>query len=413
MALIDLDALRARPEAEGERADFPAGFPDPIDVPAARYTDEGFFALERERIFRRCWLYAGHTGQIPEAGDYVRLDAFAEPLILLRGTDGIIRCFFNTCQHRGSPLVLERTGNARLLVCPYHGWTYETGGTLRGYPEAKNFPRNTDRSCLGLKSVRCETYGSLIFINFAPEAEPLRDFLGPVADELDHLIGDKADDVHFASEELQTVAANWKLAGDANVETYHVPFLHEQSANPAIDANRTGQWLLPNGHSRMLIKYRPETAEFFRSGGTGLPRFKGISGNGLPLEGVYSFHIFPNTSIVMGSADLFFVISAVPRSAGEFRYLVHYFSPLPMGGEHEAQFRQLVAFNSHVLNEDLAVIPGIQTSMEAGGIDVLKLQYQERRIRRLHEVIDQWIGADDVPAPLRVPSLLDSHVEAR
>lgn len=412
MNTVDLDELRSRPDMEGERAAFPPGFPDPIDVPAARYTDEAFFDLEKKRVFDRCWLYAGHVEQVPNPGDFIRLDAFAEPLMLVRGQDGRIRCFYNSCQHRGSPLVLEKAGSARLLVCPYHGWTYETGGSLRGYPEAKNFPANTDRSCLGLKSIRCETFGALVFVNFSNEGPGLRAFLGPIADEIDEMIGDRSDDVHFAAEEFQIVAGNWKLAGDANIETYHVPFLHSETADSALDTGRTGQWLLPNGHSRMLIKFRPEMAAAMRDG-IGLPRFKGVGPTGLPLEGVYSFHIFPNTSIVLGGGEMFFVITAIPRAADSFAYLVHYCAATPRGSEHDALIRQVVAFNSRVLNEDLAVIPGMQASMASGGLEVLKLQYQERRIRRLHEELDRMIGPEDVPVALRVPPLLDSYVEAR
>src|SRR5262245_5376580 len=107
------DAIVRRPDEESSRDAFPSGFPDPIDVPAARYADPQFAALERTHIFERCWLFVAHADQVPGAGDYLMLEALdriGHPLFLLRGEDGAIRAFYNSCRHRGGPIVNQPSG---------------------------------------------------------------------------------------------------------------------------------------------------------------------------------------------------------------------------------------------------------------------------------------------------------------
>jgi hypothetical protein len=107
-----------------------------------------------------------------------------------------------------------------------------------------------------------------------------------------------------------------------------------------------------------------------------------------------------------------------PKCISSFRpfltvraYVVHYLVPVKLGGPHDSLIAKLVAFNSKVLDEDLEMIPSMQASMRAGSLTVLKLQYQERRIRRLHEDIDLRIGYADVPAAIHVPDVLGRYVE--
>ena len=83
----------------------PEGFPKLPDIPAGRYVDPDFFALEQERIWPRSWLMAGHRDELPGPGSYFRWDAAGVPLFLVRGRDEVIRAYYNTCSHRGGPVV--------------------------------------------------------------------------------------------------------------------------------------------------------------------------------------------------------------------------------------------------------------------------------------------------------------------
>lgn len=400
-------AIARRPEEERRRDSFPGGFPGRIDVPAGRYVDPSFLALEQKHLFASCWLFAAHTDELPRAGDYRMLEAFdrmGHPLFLVRGADGRIRAFYNTCRHRGGPLVDAPSGSTgKRLVCKYHAWTYELDGRLVGFPEAKNFPPDAKSTCPGLAEVACDTWGPFVFVKLAPGGPSLRQHLEPVASELDDLLGEKAAPVHFAGLRQLDVACNWKAPGDGNIETYHVPFVHPQSAAPLLDEKRTGQWLLPQGHSRMLIRFRSEPPE------APLPRFAGDTS--LAELGVYSFHVFPNLSIVFGGPSFGFFVTTFPDGVGHCSYLAHFFAPVARGEENAGLLEAMIEANWRVLLEDLGSQTAAQKSMQCGALDVLRLQYQERRIRYVHEEIDRRIGADRIPAHLRVPPLLDAFVE--
>jgi phenylpropionate dioxygenase-like ring-hydroxylating dioxygenase large terminal subunit len=403
-----LEAIIRRPDEESARDGFPDHFPHPIDVPAARYVDPEFAALERAHIFEKCWLFVAHADQLPAAGDYLMLDALdriGHPLFLVRGEDGEIRALYNSCRHRGGPLVNEPFGSTgKRLVCKYHSWTYDLEGRLVGFPEAKNYPRGAGADCPAIARVPCETWGSFVFVKLSPGGPTLREFLEPVASELDPLLGAGASDVHFAGIKQLGVACNWKAPGDGNIETYHVPFVHRHSAAPALDERRTGQWLLPHGHSRMLIRFRNELpAEL------GMPRFPGDTA--LAELGIYSFHLFPNLSVVLGGPTFAFLITTFPDGVNRCTYYTHFLSPVARTNETSAKIDAMIDANWSVLLEDLASQTSAQKSMQCGALDVLRLQYQERRIRYVHEEIDRWIGAERIPDRLRVPALLDGYVE--
>ena len=401
------EAIVRRPDEEGARDAFPSGFPNPIDVPAARYVDPDFLRLEQKHVLEACWLFVAHADELPRAGDYLfleALDRIGHPIFLVRGADERVRAFYNACRHRGGPLVDTPSGSTgERLVCKYHAWTYDLEGRLLGFPEAKNFPRGAKSACPGLARVACESWGPFVFVKLAPGGPSLREHLEPVASELDELIGERAAHVHFAGIKQIDVACNWKAPGDGNIETYHVPFVHRQSAAPLLDEKRTGQWLLPQGHSRMLIRFKTELPAL------PLPRFSGDTA--LAELGIYSFHVFPNLSIVFGGPSFGFMITTLPDGAGRCSYRTHFFSPVARGEQTAGLLDAMIEANWRVLLEDLSSQAAAQKSMQCGALDVLRLQYQERRIRYVHEEIDRRIGAERIPPPLRVPALLDPFVD--
>jgi phenylpropionate dioxygenase-like ring-hydroxylating dioxygenase large terminal subunit len=401
------EAIVRRPEEEGARDAFPSGFPNPIDVPAGRYVDPDFLRLEQKHVLEASWLFVAHADELPRAGDYLLLEALeriGHPVFLVRGADGRVRALYNACRHRGGPLVDAPGGSTgERLVCKYHAWTYDLDGRLLGFPEAKNFPRGMKSACPGLAQAQCETWGPFVFVKLAPGGPSLREHLEPVASELDGLIGERAAPVHFAGLKQIDVACNWKTPGDGNIETYHVPFVHRESAAPLLDEKRTGQWLLPHGHSRMLIRFKAELPSL------PLPRFSGDTA--LTELGIYSFHVFPNLSVVFAGPSFGFMISALPDGASRCSYRAHFFSPVARSEANAGLLDAMIEANWRVLLEDLSSQAAAQKAMQCGALDVLRLQYQERRIRYVHEEIDRRIGAERVPAGLRVPPLLDAFVE--
>ena len=107
-------------EYELERVGPPDGFPAFHDVPSGRYTDQEFYELEQEILFKKSWIIAGRVEDLPDQGSYFLFDELNMPLIVIRGKDDQIRCFSNTCRHRGAPVVREPQGTVRNLRCQYH-----------------------------------------------------------------------------------------------------------------------------------------------------------------------------------------------------------------------------------------------------------------------------------------------------
>ena len=403
-----VEEVKRRSLDERVRRAYPAGFPELPPVPAARYADASFAALEREAVFGRSWLMVAHVDELPHPGDYRLVGQLPQPIAIVRGQDDRIRAFYNTCKHRGAALLVDPAGNTgRRMTCPYHSWSYSLEGELAGYPDAHNFT-DLDRDCLSLSSIRCETWGPLIFVNLDPHAVPLLEFLAPVSQDLSEIAGLEGR-LHLAHHTVREAPCNWKLPVDANIETYHVNTVHRNSAGRALEQSATGIQLLRNGHSRMLIRFQEHVAASVE-----MPFPSIVNGVGdLASSGTFSYHVFPNLSIVFFGGGFLFFITNWPTTASTSTYHVHWCSSVPPTDDAGRTLnRTFVDMNEAVLFEDLSVLPGMQQSIDAGAIDSLTLSYQERRIYHVHEAIDRAIGVERIPNALRVAPVLGPFTES-
>ncbi|MEW6158495.1 MAG: aromatic ring-hydroxylating dioxygenase subunit alpha [Verrucomicrobiota bacterium] len=213
-----------------DRTDFiPAWFNEWIglckpgwSLPRPFYSDANVYRYDIELIWRRAWLFAGHSCEIPAAGDYFTLEVEANSIVVVRGDDGTIRAFHNVCRHRGSLVCTEHSGRATRLVCPYHQWTYGTDGKLLA---CRGMPNEFDKSEFSLWPVATETVAGLIYINlaerpsdFGPAREMIGSFARPQGFERARIA--KIVDYH--------VKANWKLVWENNRECYHCNINHPQ-----------------------------------------------------------------------------------------------------------------------------------------------------------------------------------------
>lgn len=205
-----------------------AGVRMPIEeahpLPAQVYTSQEWYDREIETIFLKRWLLATREEEIPNRGDYVRVDIVGEPLVVLRDDEGTIRTLSAICRHRASELCTGK-GNKRRLVCPYHSWTYTLKGKLMGAPsmeDAKCF----DKSDHDLPTFRTETWAGFVFINFDPDAEPLLDSLGDLPNRFRDY---KMEDMRVTRKWENRFNANWKIWVENSREGYHVPTVHRES----------------------------------------------------------------------------------------------------------------------------------------------------------------------------------------
>jgi choline monooxygenase len=193
-------------------------------IPGPWYTDTRVAELERRAVFGRTWQAVARTDQVREPGQYVTADVAGEPIVVVRGSDGVLRGFFNVCRHHATAVMWEECGRAQNMRCPYHGWTYDLEGQLRGMTDWEGVAR-FDKDRFGLVPVRLETWEAFVFVNLDPEAPPLLESLGGVV-ELVKPLGLSA--LGFFERRSYTLACNWKVFVDNYLDGgYHVPHMHK------------------------------------------------------------------------------------------------------------------------------------------------------------------------------------------
>jgi phenylpropionate dioxygenase-like ring-hydroxylating dioxygenase large terminal subunit len=217
------------------------GLPHALD--AAHYTDPAQFQREQERIFRRTWQYAGHASQLNDAGDYFAFELHGRSLFCVKDQEGTIRAFYNVCRHRAHQLVAG-SGNKRVLVCPYHAWSYELDGRLRGAPGADKVP-GFDSSGICLTPALSEVLGGFIFVNLDDNAEPMDAWYPSLASGLEEFLPhlDRLKPVYSREVEEK---CNWKVSVENYSECYHCRRNHPTFADGVVDADSYD--IVPQGH---------------------------------------------------------------------------------------------------------------------------------------------------------------------
>ena len=198
-----------------------APFEEAHAMPTSVYTSEEFLKRELSDVFSKDWFCVGRASALENAGDYLTLELANQPIIVLRDKDGTLKAMSNVCLHRMSTL-LEGQGNARAIVCPYHAWTYNLDGTLRGAP-AMTQNNGFCKSEYKLPQVRCEEWLGWAFVTLNPDAKPVAEELVKV----EELVGDY-DMTNYRQTFFETHVwdTNWKVLAENFMESYHLPVCH-------------------------------------------------------------------------------------------------------------------------------------------------------------------------------------------
>ena len=193
-------------------------------IPAPWYVDPRIAELERRTVFSSAWQAVGRAEQVQRPGQFVTANIADEPIVVVRGTDGELRAFYNVCRHHAAKVVTEPCGLASILHCPYHGWNYGLDGSLKGMPEfdgVSNFARSDN----GLVPVKAEIWEAFVFVNLNPNAPPLKEFLGGLVNRCAPL---SLSRLHYFATKSWDIACNWKVFVDNYLDGgYHVPHLHK------------------------------------------------------------------------------------------------------------------------------------------------------------------------------------------
>jgi phenylpropionate dioxygenase-like ring-hydroxylating dioxygenase large terminal subunit len=202
--------------------------PELMRNPVSTYTDPDLLAREIETLFRKFPIILGHAQNLPEPGSYFTNDDLGLPILVTRNNDGVVKAFMNVCRHRGARLTDEPCGVAKTLSCPYHKWTYDLNGNLRGLPHASGFG-DIDKKTLGLVELPAFERFGLIWVRPSTGEEELDidAWLAPMAEQLTSL--GLENHVVYREWSLDR-KMNWHLALEGFQESYHFCGAHEHTA---------------------------------------------------------------------------------------------------------------------------------------------------------------------------------------
>jgi phenylpropionate dioxygenase-like ring-hydroxylating dioxygenase large terminal subunit len=389
---------------EAERTAPPEGFPRFPAIAGGRYNNPTFLDAEYRGLWKRTWLYACHSDELPEPGSFMLWTLSGSPILIVRGKDMRIRAFYNTCRHRGGPIVKTESGKCDGLVCPYHGWTYALDGQLINLRDKRDFV-GLDTAAHSLVSVRCEQLANWVFVNEDPDASPLLDDLGPIPAQLEQF---QPNSLRFVEKHGYDLKCNVKVLLDAFLEVYHLKSIHQKTVDRFLDHRGTTIALYRNGHSLMVTpNRRPDWVDPGTRGMRGVDTATVISAKNNP-----SWNIYPNLVTPIDPTGCPFLVFW-PTGPDSMRIECHWFAPDRPEGDLGALWATRIRNFDNILDEDLQFAEKIQKSVESPGFRGMTLNYQERRIYHWHEELDRRIrrAGIEVPADLRVQPLLEPYYE--
>lgn len=237
------------------------------------YTSPAFYRREVERIFMKVWNYVGHASQIPEPGDYFTIEITDAPIIVIRGDDGTIRAFHNSCRHRGSRVAWDE-GNCKNLTCPYHNWTYARDGRLIATPlidEDADF-RYADNPLL---PATLDSWAGFLFVNFDTECAPLAEFLGDLPE---NCASYSPESLICTRRKSYAVEGNWKLYFENYNDSLHIPFVHQGSLAKQKVKGRARSTHEETSGSYITHFTKHEGSRGLLTGDTGFPPIETLTG---------------------------------------------------------------------------------------------------------------------------------------
>ncbi len=368
---------------------------DVAEVPAENYHDPQRWRLEMDRVFRRLPLVLGFSAELRDAHRYKALDVAGMPVLLVRGADGVLRSFVNSCSHRGAIVMPEGVGTARRFTCPYHAWSYDGEGSLVGILDREQFGA-IDPSCHGLIPLPFAERAGIIFGGIDPSPGAVDGFDATLEaalcgyDEVLATLG--LDDCLYLNS--QSVAGpNWKVAYDGYLDFYHLPILHKNTFGP--DYNNKAIYDAWGPHQRVSA---PDERILV---------LDGVPEESWPIDvmtgGIWT--VFPHVSIARfkvadaegeGGGQMFMVSTLypgdTPGSSITHQHFLAAFEPepsiLPL---IEAQQAFLLGV---VRDEDYATGLGLQRALATGAKSAVMFGRNEAGGQRFHGWVDRLVAAE-------------------
>lgn len=219
---IDLMSTDSRPVPEFLRTEsYTYRGSDPL--PTSRYTSPEFAQLEQSKLWPNVWQFAARDEDMPQPGDYVVYENAGRSFLLSRQADGSVRAFHNVCLHRGRKL-RTRSGSATHFQCPFHGFTWNSDGSLRRIPCRWDFG-HLKQSEMRLPEAQVERWGGYIFLRENAEGPSLQEYLAPLPKHFERWRHEECTTAIWVA---KVVPANWKVTMEAFMEAWHTVVTHPQ-----------------------------------------------------------------------------------------------------------------------------------------------------------------------------------------
>jgi len=235
-------------------------------LPFATYCNDDIFKLEADKIFSKEWVFACAEQAIADPGDYFSFNLAGEAIAIVRGQDGELRAMSNNCRHRGTPLLDEGFGHVgRNIICPYHAWTYDDKGALKGAPHTGSIRIDKEKHCL--PQFQLQIWSGLLFINLDDKAPPLSQRLRGIDNYTAIFEPQRFDS--YSGGNLEHWDANWKLAMENAAEGYHVFKVHKETletvgpTKTAYYVAGSAEWTITGGES---VDNSSKLMKWFRGG---------------------------------------------------------------------------------------------------------------------------------------------------
>ena len=196
------------------------------------YLSPDLYELEKKQIFYKNWQYVAHESMLADPGDYITLSICDENIFVIRSSDNQLRAFYNVCRHRAHEL-LQGNGNVRkLIVCPYHAWSYSNSGDLLRAPLSEH-RSEFDKAAFCLREIRLESFCGFVFVNLDDKCESLQTIAGDLEQDIRSRVP-YIDDLQFVGADMlgeTRIQAGWKVVVDNYVECYHCRPAHKDFAS--------------------------------------------------------------------------------------------------------------------------------------------------------------------------------------
>jgi len=348
-------------------------------MPPDCYTSEAFYKREVETIFLKVWNFIGRADRVPNPGDYFAFEFVGVPVVVVRGRDGQVRAFANSCRHRGAK-VMQGEGKCTVMSCPYHAWTYAIDdGRLIGAMEMDE-TQGFAKKDFGLVPLRLELWGGFLFLNFDQNAAPLSDWLGDLPEVLAPYNLETMVTTRRVEYDLD---CNWKVYVENAMESYHVPTVHQQTLQKQ---NRDHNPPIPTQGEYCGLFTRHTGSRALLPGAKGFPYIDGLSG--LANEGTYYVLINPSTMFGL-TYDCMWWLELHPVSAGKTKLIVG--SCFPEATTRRADFDELVEnyyerWNKSII-EDNDISDIQQIGLSSPFVQPGRFSYMEPLVH----TIDNWV----------------------